>query len=124
MSSDWPGKGSKSKQLVDEATALAATERIPLTLAMIRIGRENPQLSEAARREVLGEGRAAAIGTRVLHETELGLSEDPNGLLARVAANRAKHKGIEYHLALSEVKRDYPKLARASDRQVLGTEDT
>lgn len=125
MKGDWTDQGPKSKELADEASALAMREGIPLTLALIKISRENPLLCEAARIEVLGvSSNPVEIGSVGLELVTLSearkLSRDPSERLAQIAEIRARDKHVPYSVALAEVRRECPELAHAARLRVLG----
>lgn len=107
--------------------ARAVERKIPYSQAKREIETEEPGLAEAA----AGEGgmqikdiKALPGGLQmIVCSTELGRTADPNRLFAEVVSKRARRKSIGYGHALAEVRRDYPKLAAASDAQVMGSRD-
>lgn len=113
-----------SWELHKKASARAVKKKIPYSDAKREIEAEEPELSAAAR----GEGGSQIRDVKPLPDggdmyicsTEFGRTADPNGLFAEIASNRSKRNGISYSRAIAEVRRDYPKLARARDAQVMG----
>jgi hypothetical protein len=105
-------------------TARAAQKQIPYSAARGEIESEEPDLAARARseggmqiRDIMPLPDGAEM---MVCATELGRTADPGGLLARAAENRSRKRGISYRLALSEVSRDYPKLAAAARRRTMG----
>lgn len=115
----------RSFELHKKARARAAERDITYAAARKQIEDEDPELSAAARSEggmqIKDIKMLPGIGEMyVMRDTELGPTKDPNGVLASIIEDRARHKRIGYRLALSEVCRDYPKLAAAARAQVMG----
>ncbi len=112
------------EQLFNLVRAEAEARGITYREALEQVRLENPGLYDAAVKEgglwikdlqpLPGGGQMV-----ICHGTELGDVRDPDGCLLSMARNRARANGIEYTAALSGIKRDYPKLAAAANRQVL-----
>jgi hypothetical protein len=113
----------RSQELHERILARAKEKNISYGEARPEIEAEFPELVSAARRE----GGLQVKDTKQLQngaemvvcvDTELGKLEDPSGWVAEMARNRSRNKGIAYAMGLSEIARDYPRLAAAADRQV------
>ena len=112
------------EQLFNLVRAEAEARGITYREALERVCVENAGLYDAAVKEgglwIKDLKPLAGGGLMVVcRDTEIGAVKDPNGYLAFMAGNRAKARRIEYATALSEIKRDYPRLAAAANRQVL-----
>ncbi len=105
----WLDENPKSKQFSDMAKRRAKEKGIALSEALLEVARENPGLAEAARWEVMGS-----------RPPEDSIADRTDALLAKMARERAAEKGISYSLALSEVAREFPEIARAAREAVLG----
>jgi hypothetical protein len=107
-----------SWELHKRARARAGERLIPFPDARRQIELEDPELAERARSEggmnIQDTEPLPGGGEIYVCATEFGLTRNPSGLLAFVTGNRARHKGIGYRAALSEVCADYPRLAAAA----------
>jgi hypothetical protein len=104
-----------SERLSKLAKARAREKGIPFTLALIEIGRENPELAESARQETLG------LNTRIETRGPYRINViGPNETLRKLAQVRARETGASYGACLSEVAREDPDLARKARAEVLG----
>jgi hypothetical protein len=121
-----PSDGFRNKEeLHRKILEREAQKGISYSAAKKEIEAEEPELTANARREGgmdIKDVVTLPNGVRMIHCTEFGKTYDPNGLLARITANRAKRAQIDYKTALSDVRRDYPELTRAADLQVMGVE--
>ncbi len=104
----------------DEFAVMAsqrAKERgIAYEVALHEVAAENPGLYKRARRAVIGNtGTQYLAGSRTDDLSETGTA---SAVLFRMAMARSKADGTEYAIALSEVHRENPELARRYQREI------
>jgi len=112
----------KSRELVRLAKERAKEKGLLFSAALVEIGRENGDLAAQARMEVLNKKKAwkKIAGYNVLDITDPD-TVDLSYVVANLARERAKEKGVNIKQALSEVLREDPDLARRYRAQaVLG----
>ncbi len=107
-----------SMELALAAHERAERKRIPYAEALIETCRERPELAAASRRGVLGRGSRRDFWRDGKWEPAEAF-RDANKALADMAAQRAEEKNIRYAVALSEVARDFPEVARKAREAVL-----
>jgi hypothetical protein len=96
------GQGSKSELLRTKALALASSEKIPYAEALVRVGREEPELVRAAREETLGPSS----------------NQSPNYTeWATRAITRANWRGISIDEAMRQIEEEEPALVGAARKE-------